>query len=355
MIQVGPAHASGGIADVMRAIDEWAAAKGLSALVINTSCDGSFAKRLVVGVLGIARAVVRIAGQPRALVHVHSASYGSFLRKSVVVLGATALGRPVVLHIHGAEFSLFTQNGSALRRACISLVLKRAGLVLVLNEDTRRLLSRLQPRADVRILANPATMVCGVAADLRSRQILFLGRLEHRKGVDVLMDAIRMLQVDGVDADFVLAGDGDIDAVRLTVSALPDPTRVQVPGWLDSGRVHELLHASSIFCLPSRHEGLPMALLQAMGHGLACVVTPVGGMGEVIAGGVNGILIPEGAPDALAGALADLLGSRELREHLGQNAFASIQRDYIPEVVMARLEQTYQAALARKGWDAAIP
>jgi glycosyltransferase involved in cell wall biosynthesis len=349
LIQVGPARAPGGIADVMRAIDEWARRTGQPTRTVNTSYDGSWLRRLVVGIAGVGRAIAWILVLPHSLVHVHSASYGSFARKSVVVLVASSLHRPVVLHIHGAEFSLFVGNGSSFRRAYVSTVLKRADIVLVLNAATKQLLSRLQPLAVTGVLENPATLVCGLKTNPGSRQVLFLGRLEHRKGIDLLLEAIRTLQAGGTKADFVLAGDGATIQARAVASCLPHPERVRIPGWIDSKGVHQLLHESSIFCLPSRNEGLPMALLQAMGHGLACVVTPVGGMGDLVEDGETGRVVPEDDCQALSLALGELLDNPGLRKTLGQRAYALVRRQYAPDIVMKHLDDVYRAVLTRRG------
>jgi len=354
LIQVGPARGSGGIADVIRAIDEWTRRESRPSRVINTYCDGGLAKRLVVGIVGIARAAACILAVPHSLVHVHSASYGSFLRKSLVISAAHRLRRPLVVHIHGAEFAAYVAGGSSWRRARVARALQQADTVIVLNETVEQVLRDLEPRADVRILENPATLVCGVATDPQSKQVLFLGRLEHRKGIDLLLRAIGTLQADGEDADFVLAGDGEVERTRATASRLPHAGRVHIPGWVDAQRVHQLLHESSIFCLPSRNEGLPMALLQAMGHGLACVVTPVGGMGRLIDDGETGRIVPADDARALAVALGQLLRDRDLRASLGARAFALIQDKYTPETVMRRLDAIYRDILDRRS-DCAVP
>lgn len=332
----------------MRAIDQWARREGRPSRVINTSCDGVSAKRLVIGITGLARAVACILVVPHSIVHVHTASYGSFQRKSLVISVAHRLRRPLIVHVHGAEFAAYVTKGSVGRRARVSRAVERAHTVIVLNQTVERVLRDLAPSADVRILENPATLVCGSATNPGSTQVLFLGRLGQRKGVDLLLQAIRTLQADGLDADFVLAGDGEVERTRLAAARLPQPSRVYIPGWVDTQRVHQLLHESSVFCLPSRNEGLPMALLQAMGHGLACVVTPVGGMGRLVDDGETGRIVPADDARALAIALGELLRDRDLRASLGARAFSLIQDKYTPETVMRHLDAIYRDILDRR-------
>lgn len=341
LLQVGPANASGGIADVMRAIDDWVQAEGGATMMVSTSCDGPMPKRVAVGVVGVVRAARILFTTPGALVHVHTASHGSFLRKSLVVLAARLSGTPILLHIHGGGFSAFAERGPRLRRAWVSGVLRQVDAVCVVNSRMAEAIHRIQPRASVTVLPNPATLLCGRLTDARIARVLFLGRLGATKGTDVLLQAIRILQTADISAEFVLAGDGEVDKTRAMVQTLPDPAAVHVPGWLDAEAVHGLLHRSSIFCLPSRYEGMPMALLQAMGHGLACLVTPVGGMSEIVHDGVNGLFVPEGDSEAVAVGLGVLLGAPDVRSRLGKQAADDVGQSYSLETVMRRLEGIY--------------
>ena len=94
-----------------------------------------------------------------------------------------------------------------------------------------------------------------------------------------------------------------------------------------------------------------MALLQAMGHGLACVVTPVGGMADIIVSGVNGVLVPTGDSNDLACVLKGLLENPQRRAALGKGAAATIQSGYTAEVVMERMAEAYRDAAARRTGD----
>lgn len=349
LIQVGPARASGGISDVMRAIDGWSRTSGRATVVVSTSCDGSPLKRVGAGIAGILRAAWVMSTTPSSLVHVHTASNGSFLRKSVVVLCAALIGRPVLLHIHGGGFSIFATGGSRLRSSWVSGILGRADAVCAVSDQVRAAVHQLAPEVPITVLPNPATLLCGRPTDSRSRTVLFLGRLGLTKGTDVLLAAIRLLQSAGVAAHFVLAGDGDVADTRASTEQTPSLPCVAIPGWVDHGEVHRLLHESSIFCLPSRYEGLPMALLQAMGHGLACVVTPAGGMGEIVIDGVNGLVVPKDDPEALAVALGALLEDSALRSCLGRRAARDIHASYSPEIVMPQLDGVYRTLLAKRG------
>jgi len=134
-----------------------------------------------------------------------------------------------------------------------------------------------------------------------------------------------------------------LEAVRRIVEGLPEPAKVSVPGWLDREATVALLSESSVFCLPSSDEGVPMALLEAMAHGLACVATPVGGIPEVIVDGQNGVLTPVRNADALAENLKSVLHDPARRITLGNRARETIESRYAVGAVVEELERLYRS------------
>jgi len=138
-----------------------------------------------------------------------------------------------------------------------------------------------------------------------------LGRLTPQKGYDVLLDAVRLLVIRGVDLEVVLGGGGREEAaLREAARGLP----VSFAGWVEDRRA---FHAQlDVFCLPSRHEALPLALLEAMAEGLPCVATDVGDVGSRLGDAVE--LIPPGDPLALADAVQRLLEDRAGADAVGR-------------------------------------
>jgi glycosyltransferase involved in cell wall biosynthesis len=97
----------------------------------------------------------------------------------------------------------------------------------------------------------------------------------------------------------------------------------------------------SVFAAPSRAEGFPMALLEAMACGLPCVAFDCApGVTEIVHDGEDGIVVPPGSTDVFAKALGDLMDSRELRETLGKAAVESVGR-FAPEEILARWEKLF--------------
>jgi glycosyltransferase involved in cell wall biosynthesis len=132
----------------------------------------------------------------------------------------------------------------------------------------------------------------------------------------------------GLDWEMVIAGNGDPDPWRALATQLGVEDRVRFLGWVDSPRARSLLTESDIFVLPSRNEGLPMAILEAMAFSVPVVATPVGDIREAVDDGVTGLISPAQDPAALADALAQLVRDPGYRLRLGQQGHAVFRRDF---------------------------
>jgi glycosyltransferase involved in cell wall biosynthesis len=115
-----------------------------------------------------------------------------------------------------------------------------------------------------------------------------------------------------------------------------------------SANPYPILRASTVFCLPSRNEGFSNALVEAMGSGLPCVATRVGGNAEVVADGKNGFLVASEDADAMADGILRILREPSLAQRLGQNARETIETRFSMESMMRRLMNIYDELLVAK-------
>lgn len=264
------------------------------------------------------------------VMHVHMSQRASVSRGLMLTAAARRAGVPVVLHAHGSEFERYLAALPASRKERVRSGIQRAASVIVLSRSWERVFRDDVGVAENRIhvLPNPVVLPSalpqkGSAATFR---VLTLGRLGRRKGSFDLLEALARLPVDiRSRMRVVLAGDGAVAEVRRASVQLGVADVVELPGWVDETTRDTLLDAAHAFVLPSYDEGLPMALLEAMARALPVVATPVGGIPELVTHDVDGLLIPPGDPVALAGALASLSRSPELRDRLGNAARARVQ------------------------------
>jgi len=310
---------------------------------VATHGAGGRAAKALHALAGIVRAIgLCLVGRP--LVHVHAASHASFVRKSIVLLAARLAGCKTIYHLHGGGFRCFVQeeSGTVMRR-WIRHTLEASSLVIALSEGWAQAVRGFAPRARVAVLPNAVALPSLPPRENEvPERILFLGRIEAGKGVFELLAAAAQLAPAFPALRLVFGGEGDLAGLRRRAAALGIAERIECPGWLDGAGVAAELAKASVFCLPSHAEGLPMAMLEAMAAARAVVATRVGGIPDTLRDGDNGLLVAPRDDEALAGALATLMGDRALRERLANRARASIEQHYSTEVVCGQLSAIYR-------------
>ncbi len=167
-----------------------------------------------------------------------------------------------------------------------------------------------------------------------------VGRLEEQKGHAHLLAAVAELRREIPELLVLLVGEGrrQEDLQR----QVRDLGLEAIVRFLGTRRdLPEILRALDLFVQPSLWEGLPLALLKAMGAGLPVVATRVSGSREVIVDGVNGCLVDPGDPEALARAILKLYRQPEARRRLGGAARRIVAERYSLEAMLKRLEELY--------------
>jgi glycosyltransferase involved in cell wall biosynthesis len=180
---------------------------------------------------------------------------------------------------------------------------------------------------------------------------IHVARFVPLKAQDVIVRAAADLAARGVALTVIFVGDGPERAAveRLAVDLGLGPDRLRFLGFRTD--VPDLLGASDVFLLPSRTEGLPLSMLEAMTHGMAIVATPVGGIPELCAHGKEALLVPVDDPAALAQALADLAPDAALRGRLGAAARARALADFSFSAMTEKYLALYREIAARSALD----
>jgi len=167
-----------------------------------------------------------------------------------------------------------------------------------------------------------------------------VGRLEEQKGHVYLLAALPALMREIPDLTVLLVGEGrEQERLKRQVRDLGLQRTVRFLGTRRD--LPEIFRALDLFVQPSLWEGLPLALLKAMGAGLPVVATRVSGSQEVIVDGVNGCLVAPGDPEALARAILDLHLHPEARRRLGAAARRTVAAQYSLDAMLTRLEELY--------------
>lgn len=334
----------GGIASFVRAVAQTPLWSDWQIDHVATHRDGSTLAKVTGFIIGFARTARILATRRPTLVHLHTASYGSFARKSLILWLARLFRVPVVLHVHGAEFDIFHDRFPRPLQLYIRASLHAATSVVALGNTWRKTLLTIAPAAHVTVIPNAVAVPSTPPRrgdDGQAVNVLFLGRVGERKGTFDLLDAWAQLRPAAAEATLTIAGDGETERARESAAALALDDTVTVTGWVGADAVETLLDDADLLVLPSYHEGLPMAVLEAMAHRLPVVATEVGSIGDVV-DEHTGILVPVGDPPALAQAVKELIEDKERRERLGENGYQRVLDNHVISDVVARIDALYR-------------
>lgn len=349
ILMLGPSmDYSGGMTEVVRAYSASGAFAVWPLRYVGTYQGRGLMRVLRTWLPGLCTALLLLARGRVALLHVHSAAYGSFWRKSVVCAMALAFRVPYVIHLHDGRLADFYQRGcNHLAKYWVRAVLRKAARVVVLSRRWRDEVHKIEPAAPTTIIGNPVPVPISIAPLQRpGRRVLFLAWLDRDKGVFDLVRAIPIVLRSVPEATFVLAGKGipggdDPRSIVDLARALHVEQSLRLPGWVDGAEKGNLMQASDVFVLPSYYEALPVGVLEAMACGLPVVTTAVGGIPDLIEDGVNGLLVEPRQPEALARAIVALLTDDALRTRLREAAHSHVRKRYSTEAVIADLETLY--------------
>ncbi len=172
-----------------------------------------------------------------------------------------------------------------------------------------------------------------------------VGRLSSVKGYKYLVAAFGDLTSGPGRLQLLIVGDGpEKDILREQVSRLGlDENVFMVPGGASLGKYLGLM---DVFCLPSVHEGLGLALMEAMASGRACVASDVGGLSELITHEKDGLLVPPEDPRALSESIARLTNDVSLRESFGKKAREKAARNFSIEESVTKTMEVYREVIA---------
>jgi glycosyltransferase involved in cell wall biosynthesis len=245
------------------------------------------------------------------IVHIHTCSGISFFRSAVDAAVARRCGCRTVLHIHGAAFDAFCARGGRVASRAIRHVLGRADRVVALSKGWARYVENRGARSPVAVIENafdPPPAECnGERTPDEAYRFLTLARMDHWKGVDDLLEAYRRLRVRGARFRGVLAGPegsaGDRATLHSKIAAKGLSAFVRYVGTVDGADKEALLRECDVYVQASHHEGMPLAVLEALARGLPVVATAVGAVPEVFADSPAGVLVPPHRADLLAEAM----------------------------------------------------
>ncbi len=272
----------------------------------------------------------------------------------------------VVVTIHNNRFLRNNEGGTSLgtwlKIRAYRAMLKRCAAVVCVSEEVRRSLAATLGVAD-RSMGRAVVVTNGVPVpalpapaerlEIRRRHrveadepwIVAAGRFTHAKNFACLVDAVSLLGTDVPRPRVLIAGDGFLrPELEAQIERLGLGDRIALPGELDD--LTDVLSAADLLAMPSRWEGLPLVLLEAMARGLPVVGTRIPGLADVVTDGRQGLLCAVDDAPGFAAALGRLLRDADLRRRMGLEARELIRERYDFSRVYRDLCRVYADAAA---------
>lgn len=247
---------------------------------------------------------------------------------TVTMLAAELAAIPFSVTLHGPEIFQSAQ------RWRLDAKIARAHFVACISEFGRQQAMRFSDEAHWYKLK---VVRCGVPPSLYTeeatartgRDLLFVGRLEERKGVNFLIDAVALLTARGLEVRLKIVGDGSQrGALQWQAAALSLEALVTFAGTKDEAGVADALRHADLLVVPSLSEGLPVVIMEALASGVPVVATAVDGIPELVLDGETGRLVSPSDPQALADGIAQLLQDPGLCQRMGDAGRRLVATEY---------------------------
>jgi glycosyltransferase involved in cell wall biosynthesis len=288
------------------------------------------------------------------IVHIHTSSYLGFWRYSIHVLISKMFGKPVILHIHGAEFDKFYNMQNMIGKLYIRIVFNVVDKIIVLSSIWKNFYSHFVPQSKLRVVPNAIYVESFKIRQHASKddevKFLFLSNLERRKGVNEILqtaDSIFSTDEKTKKIHFSFVGrpmEEEVQAgLKNFIRKYPD--KISWTKYVTNKEKIDILSNSDVFLLPSYAEGLPISILEAMAAGLSIISTPVGSISEVIKNGENGFLIPPGDADTLKEKILELASNKDLRKEIGERNSELVKEKYSWNKIAEKIMEVYDEVL----------
>lgn len=240
-------------------------------------------------------------------------------------------------------------------------VIDNSDAVTVISSYTGKRLHEFAPSVRTVTIPFGAAAASRAASDanaIRRRddkfELLFVGRLVKRKGVDVLLRAAKILESDPRLKIRIVGGGPEGDSLKSLARTLALSGSVSFDGIVDSEKIAQLFAESDALVLPAiitetgDTEGLGVVLIEAMGYGKPVIASSAGGIVDIVADGETGLLVPPGDAEALAQAIRRAMDNPEDLAAIAKRGTEFAERRFGWDAIVSDLKAVYQTAVERR-------
>ena len=280
------------------------------------------------------------------IVHIHMAERASVFREGLVARTVKFLGCKVVIHMHGANIETWYDSQTRRIRKIASYFMNAADKLIVLGYNWVPFMERVvSDKSKIVVVYNAVPVLSHNIYSAKSKDIIFLGMLIQRKGIEDLLQVFaNILDKIPKDINLKLYGDDKNGNIEELIGKYKLKDRTFYCGWLTNDKKPKIFKHSLLNVLPSYNEGLPMTILETMSYGIPNISTNIAAIPELVVNGKNGILIEPGDVASLEKAMLLLNDSNKLLE-FSQNAFNSIKGNFTVKKHLSLILSIYKSLL----------
>lgn len=261
-------------------------------------------------------------------------------------------GLPYIISLRGAdvpsdEVKRFAKQYKLLR-PFIRWLWRDADALVAVSNGLRSYAKETSPDLPIQVISNAIDLSAFTPAPQRDTnglvRLLYVGRFNVFKNVETLVEAVgKLSQMDVGEFELNLVGEGEQRPVlERIVSELGLTRRVKFAGWVARDQIADHYRLADVFVTATTWEGMPNTVLEAMACGLPIVGTQASGLHELVRDGLNGYLVPTKDPEALAQALARLMGDGYERRRMGRESRRLAEREFAWEYIAAQYLEVYK-------------
>jgi glycosyltransferase involved in cell wall biosynthesis len=270
-------------------------------------------------------------------------------------LAGRITGKPVIT-VDASSGGMEELTEFLLPRTTSSWIKDKCTFIAISRHIEKDLLARGISSSRIQLIPNSVD-IRPLSADVEQNvdSVLFVGNVYgdvRQKGLDILLRAWKQIAAEVPDSRLTIIGVGDFSSFQALANEEKVGASVEFAGLQNN--VGPWYEKCAIFVLPSRYEGMPTVLLEAMSYAKPCVATSVSGSDDLIEDGKNGLKVPVEDPDALARAIVFLMKNPGKAREFGRNARMTVEARHSPEKIAGQYLSVYHNIRRSEGADSTL-
>lgn len=278
---------------------------------IPTYKDNNAIVKILFFLIAYIRIIFKFIFSKPDIVHMHMSYKASFTRAYMIHKLCKFFNIKDIIHLHGSEFKKWYDSCKFDKKEKIKKLLRECYIMVVLGAEWESRIKKIEPNTNILVVNNKVKLQNEfVEYSNEYFNVLFLGVLIKRKGINDLLEAIRILKNRNSlnNIKFIITGNGEEENKLKKLAKLYNINEsIIFTGWINGDKKNDIIKKSHLMVLPSYNEGLPMSILESMSFGLPIIATNVGDVSEAVINERNGYLVDVGNPIMLANCIEKII------------------------------------------------